>query len=283
MYDAGMTATMEASPHALPRIARAVVDVARVGGKSVPVRIAAQQPLKLLNPKNHGGGAWIFSSSFGGGLLAGDHISFAMNLWDEATGMLSTQSSTKVYISHEERVSRQTLRATLSALSTLVVWPDPVVPFAGSRYSQTQRFELAIDANLVLLDWYTSGRHARGERWKAARFETRNEIQVGGRTIARDAIRIVPTDAMLFGGYECFATLFLIGPKLAEASREMVEWARQEGMSRRAPLVFSASAIQEGAFVRVAGRSAEAVSQFLQSCCWIVPELLGDNPWVRKR
>jgi urease accessory protein len=216
--------------------------------------------------------------------VAGDAIDLRAKLKAETTALLATQSSTKVYLSPDQRVSRQTLGAELHDRATLIVWPDPVVAFARSRYSQHQIFGLAPSANLILLDWYTSGRHARGERWQASAFESRNEIFVDGKRAALDAIRISPTSPSLFGNYDCFATLFFVGPALVETAKEIVEWARHEPVARRSELIFSASALCcGGAVIRVGGKSVEQVGAFLQSKCGVVPQLLGDNPWSRKR
>ena len=42
---------------------------------------------------------------------------------------------------------------------------DPVQPFEGSVYEQAQKFMVAEDGNLCLLDWVSEGRTARGEDW----------------------------------------------------------------------------------------------------------------------
>ena len=47
--------------------------------------------------------------------------------------------------------------------------PDPVICFASSTYRQTQRFDLAESASLVLLDWMSSGRRESGEHRREPR------------------------------------------------------------------------------------------------------------------
>ena len=48
--------------------------------------------------------------------------------------------------------------------------------FAGSSYRQEQRVDLHDAANLVFVDWLSSGRHAAGERWQFDRYESRTVI-----------------------------------------------------------------------------------------------------------
>src|SRR5437879_5837818 len=59
------------------------IGVIRSGSRSVVNRAYATSPLRLLMPANHGRAAWIYSSSFGGGLVAGDRIAIDIDV-DEA-------------------------------------------------------------------------------------------------------------------------------------------------------------------------------------------------------
>ena len=77
-----------------------------------------------------------------------------------ASAFVSTQASTKV-VPHRLRGRSVEIEADVASGGQLVVWPDPVVCFAGSRYEQRQHFELEAGAALVLVDWMTSGRRDR--------------------------------------------------------------------------------------------------------------------------
>ena len=79
------------------------------GGPSVVTRAYATSPLRLLMPKNHGSAAWVYTSSYGGGLVDGDRIALDVDVGPGAAAFLSTQASTKVYRSpqrHEQRAAR---------------------------------------------------------------------------------------------------------------------------------------------------------------------------------
>ena len=58
-------------------------------------RAYATSPLRLLTPKNHGHAAWVYTSSYGGGLVDGDDIAVEASVGSGATAFLSTQSATK--------------------------------------------------------------------------------------------------------------------------------------------------------------------------------------------
>lgn len=64
----------------------------------------------------------------------------------------------------------------IAAGAALWLGPDPVQPFAGSRYAQTQIFEVEPGGSVGLVDWFTEGRSARGERWAMDGWRGKNEI-----------------------------------------------------------------------------------------------------------
>ena len=73
-----------------------LVVIAANAGQSVVSRLSASSPLRLLTPKNHGRAAWVYTSTFGGGLVGGDRIRLDVQVGSGAVVFLSTQSATKV-------------------------------------------------------------------------------------------------------------------------------------------------------------------------------------------
>src|SRR4051812_10112992 len=69
----------------------------RAGAATVLRTVRARSPLRLLTPRNHGHAAWVFAATFGGGLVEGDAIRLEVTLGPEATGLVGTQASTKIY------------------------------------------------------------------------------------------------------------------------------------------------------------------------------------------
>ena len=132
-------------------------------GATALTRVRAASPLKVLNPRNAGPSAWVYLATYGGGLLGGDAVSIDVSVGPGAHALVSTQASTKVYRS--ERGASQRLHAQADDGSLLVLLPDPVTCFAGSRYTQEQHVRMHAGASLVLVDWLTAGRVGSGERW----------------------------------------------------------------------------------------------------------------------
>jgi urease accessory protein len=262
-----------------------VLDVSLVAGRSVVTRAFAASPLRWLTPRNQGDAAWVFSSTYGGGLVDGDLLSMDVTVRTGAKALLSTQASTKIYKTPLRRVQTR-LRARVHEAACLCVLPDPVVPFAGSRSEQRLECDLAAEASLVLVDWLSSGRRARGERWQFN--DLRNVVRVtqGGRLICHDAVALHASDGDLadrLGRFDALATVVLVGPAAALAAAAIVEASSRAPLERRSSLLQVAAPIGDGgAFVRIAGTSVEAVNRAIREALCFVPPLLGDDPWARK-
>ncbi len=127
----------------------------------------------------------MFLASLGGGLVDGDRIDVDVDVGRGAFALVGTQASTKVYRS--PRGCSQHLAARLAEGAFLALVPDPVVCFAGARYEQRTDVALALGASVLVLDGYTCGRSARGERWAFSRYAARTTIARDGVAAAIDA------------------------------------------------------------------------------------------------
>ena len=274
------------SPHAASRAqpGRGRFAVERARGRSVVSRAFATSPLRLLTPKNHGHAAWIFTSSHGGGLVDGDDIALQASVGAGATAFLSTQSATKVYRS--PRGTRAALDADIGDDALLVVAPDAVICFAGSRYRQTQRVNLGAGSGLVLLDWVTSGRREYGERWAFDEYVSRTVVHLEGRLVVHDALALRASDGRMdarFGPFDVLAAAVLVGRRLAEEIERLDARVRAEPVQRRADRLIAAATLGDaGCVLRIAGRTVEDVDETLRDLLGFVPRLLGDSPWARK-
>ena len=270
-------------PRVARRPGRGRVTVERVRGRSVVRRAYATSPLRLLTPKNHGHAAWIYTSSYGGGLVDGDDIAVEASVGSGATAFLSTQSATKVYRS--PRGTRVALDADVGEGGLLVVAPDAVICFAGSRYRQTQRVTIAAGGGLVLVDWVTSGRRESGERWVFEEYLSRTVVHLEGRLVVHDAVALRASDGRLadrFGRYDVLAVAVLIGPGLEDEIDRLDARVREEPVERAADRLVAFTPVRPGAVLRIAGRTVEDVDNTLRDLLGFVPRLLGDSPWARK-
>ncbi|HVX83611.1 MAG TPA: urease accessory protein UreD [Phycisphaerae bacterium] len=246
----------------------------------------ATSPLRVLMPRMAGSrAAWAVTSSFGGGLLEGDDLRMEIAVDAGAIGYVGTQSATKVYRSARGGISRQTVKAEVGEGAVLAVMPDPVVCFRDARYAQRQRFDVAATGSLVLLDWFTSGRHGCGERWAFASLSSRNEMWMGGSRLVTDAVLLdgrAGAVAARMGGLQCYATLVLVGPAVEGAAEEMVREIGELSVRGEEGLRMAASGIRGGAIVRLAAENAERAAGALYRHLRFLGELLGEHPWLRK-
>jgi urease accessory protein len=263
------------------------LSVELVSGQSTVTSAWSSEPIKILVPKSRGVSAWACTSSFGGGMVGGDETRLDLNLGSETRCFVGTQASTKIYRNPSRLPCSHVTRANLEANSLLVFAPDPVQAFAGSTYSQRQEFFLAPGAGLVLLDWFGSGRAARGERWQFSQFKSRNEVFIAGERIFLDSILLDSSDGLLdssmrAGRFNCFAMLLFIGEPLRAVANQLLEKISAKSVERKSPLVASASPIRDGAVLRIAGEQVEAVGREIHRHLDFLSEFLGDDPWARK-
>ena len=242
----------------------------------------AVSPLRVLTPRNHGNAAWVFLASLGGGLVGGDRLSVHADVAEGASAFLSTQASTKVYRSPRESFSSLTARVERGA--ALAIAPDPVVCFAGARYGQEITVSLARDASLLLVDSYTCGRSARGERWDFARYAARTTVAREGAPVLIDATRLDPAQGSIaerMGRFDVVASLLAMGPLFAPVRTTIL--ASAAAPSPGSAAIAAASPIGEnGAILRILADRFESASRILRPSFSALAGVLGDDPFARK-
>jgi urease accessory protein len=269
--------------HTAHGMARLEVDL--VAGQSAVTSAWAVSPLKLLTPRSRGLSVWAYLSSFGGGMVAGDQNTLTVRLGAATRAFVSTQSSTKIYRSPSSQACTFNLDATLGPGAVLALVPDAVQCFAGSIYEQRQEFHLHQDASLVIVDWVCSGRAARGERWTFTRFKSRTNVFLDGERVLLESLLLDPQEndvSTMMGRYNCFALVLVLGGQVKAYADEMLATIAADPIKRRSPLAFSASPIPDGALLRIAGESMEAVSSEIQRRLCFLKLVLSDDPWTRK-
>jgi urease accessory protein len=166
------------------------------------------------------------------------------------------------------------------------VTPDPVVCFADARYTQLQQYDVASGGGLIVLDWFTSGRHRSGERWAFAHYEARLIIRVDGRELVHDAIALRAADAGIadrLGRFDVIATLAVVGGGVAAEAADVAARAGAGSVTTRAGQLASVTVLAAGGcLVRIAGTSFESVAATVRDLLRFVPDRLGDSPWHRK-
>lgn len=163
--------------------------------------ITFQYPLKLISPSPAAGqkSVLVFLLTYGGGLVGGDQIHLDINVKANAKLSIVTQGHTKIFKSpSRDVITRQQLDVLIQCGAAVCLLPDPVQPFEGSVYAQSQKFNLTEGASLCLLDWVSAGRVARGENWDLGSWSGRNEVWTAAQ--AEKKARLLLRDNVLLEG-----------------------------------------------------------------------------------
>ena len=252
-------------------------------GKTVVESAEATSPLRLLLPKNHGAFAWAFLSTFGGGMVDGDQISLDVSVGADAGALISTQASNKIYRS-PRLGCRQQLHADVGVGATLVMLPDPVVVFAEGKYVQDAWIEMADGASVLLVDMFTAGRVAHGERWAFDGLKLRTRVSRNGKGILHDAIELDASAGPIgrrMGRFDAYATIMALGPICGALAHDLN--TDREPLQRRSSLVAAASPVAgEGVVLRVAATSVSLVLEAVRKRLRGVANVVGDDLFARK-
>ncbi len=259
-----------------------VRQVPAMGGRSAVVAAQGSNPLRLLQTSFPAApdAAAVCVVTFGGGLVDGDRIELDVVVERGATLILFTQSSTKVF----RGSSSQALRAKVDG--TLLWLPDPVAAFGGSRYAQTVDVELGADGGCVLLDAFTSGRAAFGERWVMGGLDLRTRVRREDRLIVNDSLRLSAEDGPIAertGPYDAFATLVAVGkvsePVIGPMLRDRVAPPNEALTVATSPLPRASSAGFPGAILRVCASRPAGAMAAVRSRLRNLPEMGAVDPF----
>ncbi|MDB5269726.1 MAG: hypothetical protein JWP58_2766 [Hymenobacter sp.] len=286
-------------PPAAPAPRWSVLEAALVRGKTRLIACKNIQPLKLLQPAAPGSASHVVLSSYGGGLVAGDVIRLRITGRADSRLVITTQASTKVFRSIDGAVAEQHTVGELAENALAVVFPDPVVLQAESRYRQVQEWHLQPTSLLLLVDWFHSGRMDQGERFAFASLHSELRVRVAGRLVLLDRFGFEPADNIAtspanFAGYQTFFSVFLVGsPADARFQALAAMLAGQKMPGGTGPhftinsqeCVVSVARARENVWVlRAAAHSRMALQPLCEQilAALMSEELLGYNPLARK-
>ena len=173
-------------------------------------------PLRFLTPSNHGDAAWVFTSTYGGGLLGGDAVRLQIDARRRGGSSSSRRRRRRRSIAPTRRVvhSRRARRGTCTAPGAA---GSHRVCFRGASFEQTQSVDDRRSGSIVLMDWMTAGRRASGERWVFDRYASRLTIRYDGRVVFHDALLLSPSEGPLaerMGRFDCVCLIVLVGVAL---------------------------------------------------------------------
>src|SRR5438477_10070722 len=83
------------------------------------------------------GAVLVHLHNLSGGILGGDQLELAVEVGPRAQAQLTTTGATRLYRSRSDGLTAaQCTRVRVAEEGLLECVPDPIIPFAGSRYQQ---------------------------------------------------------------------------------------------------------------------------------------------------
>ncbi|CAK4666595.1 hypothetical protein AeMF1_012177 [Aphanomyces euteiches] len=271
-------------------------------GKTTATHEYVAYPLKFLHPSTMVPLSFPTAVTcilgYGGGLVGGDCTRMNVQVGPDATAVLCTQATTKVYkpkLTAPTHTSQE-MSVTLDSNAFLALVPDPITCFDGAMYKQYQRFTVHPTASLVFIDWMTSGRHARGESWSFASYESCNQVVMEGddAPILLDRMRLQEEAEhslrARMGGMTVLGTVVLVGPRVKAMADALIQrGARKALKPNESPIPYGhvatnvhpnvRSAVsplgKSGAIVRIAGRTTEEAYAFVKDLLAPLEDLVG--------
>lgn len=163
-------------------------------GRTVLVGGLQEPPLRVVRAfEREDGSALAHLHNVSGGILGGDHLILRARAGRGASAQLTTTGATRIYRARAGAPTAVQINEIAVGEDALLEYvPDPIIPFAGARFSQRTRIHLARGAGLFWWEILAPGREARGELFQYEQVEMTTHIEAEGRPIAAERIRLQP-------------------------------------------------------------------------------------------
>lgn len=188
----------------------------RVHGATALTLCEQQPPLRVVRGfPTSDGGVLVHLHNLSGGVLGGDRLELTVDIGPESTVQLTSTGGTRLYRSRKEVASAlQRNEIKVRAKGLLEYLPDPLIPFAGSRFRQETKIDLAQGAGLFWWETVAPGREARGELFAYERLEIKLDLTAEGKPVAAERLRLEPRTRLLasiarLGPYRYFSTFYI--------------------------------------------------------------------------
>jgi urease accessory protein len=175
-----------------------------------------QLPLRVVRAfQLDDGGALVHLHNLSGGVLGGDRLEVTIEVGPRAVAQVTSTGATRIYRSRknvEPGDSRLQIRVEDDGLVEYL--PDPLIPFAGSRYRQETWIELGVNSGLFWWETVSPGREAHNELFAYELLQLKTSVSVLGNPIALEHMKIEPAERAIFslarlGAYRYFSTFYI--------------------------------------------------------------------------
>src|SRR5262249_7712410 len=135
-----------------------------------------------------------------------------------AGAQMTTTGATRVYRSRSvDAISRQHTDIVVNERGLLEYLPDPLIPYAQSRFQQSIAIELGVEATLFWWETVAPGREAAGELFAYDTLRSSLELRACGKPIALERFVIEPklrhpNSPARLGPFRYYATFYVCQP-----------------------------------------------------------------------
>lgn len=207
-----------------------------------------------------------------GGILAGDDLEWRVEVAAGAHVQITSTGATRIYRSRSAgRIARQQANVSVGEGAYLEYLPDPLIPFAGSRFEQTTRVHLSRSASLIWWDLVAPGREASGEMFRYESLTSSFELTAEDAPVAAERwsleplVRALDSPARL-GSFRHFASCYI-----CRAGQPAVYWRsfeaelqRAAGQFRDPDVLWGITSLRaHGLVIRAVAKSGQALSSGL--------------------
>lgn len=203
-------------------------DAAR--GRTVMHADEQQAPLRVVRAFPLADGATLVHlHNLSGGILGGDDLAVDLSVGPDARAQVTTTSATRLYQARNEAApARQSTTITIAQGGLLEYLPDPLIPFAGSRYEQKTAISLAHDAGFMGWEVLAPGREARAECFAFETLRLSLDIWAEQRPILLERNHLAPQSQPLttpaqMGTYRYLASFYCAHVGLPTARWQALE------------------------------------------------------------
>ncbi|MEU8322219.1 urease accessory protein UreD [Nonomuraea sp. NPDC048881] len=243
----------------------------RRGGRTELTGHFQKAPLQIMRPHYYDPARpdlpYVMVMSTGGGVLQGDRHRLDVACGAGASVHVTTQAATKLY-RMEQDYATQLVSLTAGPDGYLEYLPDPVIPFAGSRFYQRTLVSAGPGATVIVGETVLAGRLARGERHAYTAYCNDLDVRdAGGGLLFADPLRLVPdrapvTGPAMFGEHGVLSSLYVITSAVpaAELAGALHEVAAGSGLPGGASTLPNGA----GAWARLLGPESPPVLAALE-------------------
>jgi urease accessory protein len=175
-----------------------------------------RQPLKVVRAFHvETSTALAHVHNLSGGVLSGDHLSLRLEIGEYARAQVTSTGATRLYRSRAGTGAAEFVAHVVVKRQGLLEYlPDPLIPFAGSRFHQKTAVDLADGGGLFWWGTVAPGREARGEVFSYDALQFRFDLRAAGTPITVENCYLHPPARSLesparLGPFRYFSSFFI--------------------------------------------------------------------------